>query len=84
VVDRMSHAGSKISPVSCGIELNGRRLDPIAEASELPNHSRSACSLRVSRSQLGDHFQPKYRMPCASKGDLRQDWFLDFVCELSQ
>jgi hypothetical protein len=31
---------------SCWVDLNSQRFHPIAEASELPDHSRSACSLQ--------------------------------------
>ena len=31
---------------SCWVELNSQRFDAVAEASELPDHSRSACSLQ--------------------------------------
>src|SRR6516165_6337758 len=33
-------------PASCWIELNSQRFDPVAKASELPDHSGSAHSLR--------------------------------------
>src|SRR5260370_36812014 len=42
-------AGSKIplpAPASCWVELNSERFDAVAGASELPDHSRSACSLQ--------------------------------------
>src|SRR5260370_19702783 len=31
---------------SCWVELNSQRFDAVAEASELPDHSRSACSFQ--------------------------------------
>ena len=44
-----SRAGSKIrGPLraSCWVDLNSQRFDAVAEASELPDHSRSAYSLQ--------------------------------------
>src|ERR1700738_4632785 len=31
---------------SCWVDLNSQRFDAVAEASELPDHSRSACSFQ--------------------------------------
>src|SRR5258707_8762870 len=31
---------------SCWVKLNSQRFDAVAEASELPDHSRSACSFQ--------------------------------------
>ena len=39
-------AGSKMPPHSCWIDLSSQRFDSIAEASELPDHSHGAGSLR--------------------------------------
>jgi hypothetical protein len=46
-IDGVLSAGSKIPAwASCWVELNSQRFDAVAETSELPDHSRSACSFQ--------------------------------------